>query len=277
VISGCRFIIYTIRTDSADDCWQAPTRQNGSVVADPKRFPSGIKSLAEYVHLKGLKLGLYTAVGSLSCARGIAVGLGCDYDAIPQCDVARQDLDDFVSWDIDHIKVDGCGGFDKAHMNESYAIVGRYLLDAAKRRGKGPVVYNPSCLSFAFPRQFRELASIGNQWRFHNDIGRSKDGLWQSMRRAIEEIGAGQPECMPGPLPDNCTGWGYPPSTWCASFCVERDSFLSIAGPGGWHDPDMLLVGNTPCSDEAKKNGMHCDSLTHDEEQVGCGVQCCRV
>ena len=55
-------------------------------------------------------------------------------------------------------------------MNESYAIVGSYLLNATKRRGTGPVVYNPSCLSFAFPRQFRELAAIGNQWRFHNDV-----------------------------------------------------------------------------------------------------------
>lgn len=41
-----------------DDCWQAPERVNGHVVADPGRFPSGIKALANYVHAKGLKLGL---------------------------------------------------------------------------------------------------------------------------------------------------------------------------------------------------------------------------
>ena len=45
-----------------DDCWQAPRRINGHVVPDPKRFPSGIKGLADYVHSKGLKLGLLSLV-----------------------------------------------------------------------------------------------------------------------------------------------------------------------------------------------------------------------
>ena len=61
----------------AADCWQAPLRQNGHVAADPKRFPSGIKALADYVHERGLKLGLYTAVGTGTCALGGDVGLGC--------------------------------------------------------------------------------------------------------------------------------------------------------------------------------------------------------
>ena len=43
---------------SLDDCWQAKERMNGRVVADPVRFPSGIKALADYVHSRGLKLGL---------------------------------------------------------------------------------------------------------------------------------------------------------------------------------------------------------------------------
>jgi hypothetical protein len=37
-------------------------------------------------------------------------------------------------------------------------------------------------------------------------------------------------------------------NTYCASFCVERDQYLGVAGRGGWHDPDELLVGNTNCS-----------------------------
>ena len=53
-----------------DDCWQAPRRVNGHIVADPHRFPSGIKALADYVHSKGLKLGLYSALGNNSCAAG---------------------------------------------------------------------------------------------------------------------------------------------------------------------------------------------------------------
>src|SRR3979411_839221 len=43
-----------------DDCWQVGRDAQGTIVADPSRFPSGIKALADYVHSKGLKLGLYT-------------------------------------------------------------------------------------------------------------------------------------------------------------------------------------------------------------------------
>ncbi len=43
------------------------------------------------------------------------------------------------------------------------AIIGQFLQEAVKKRGTGPVVYHPSNLGFEFPRQFRELAAIGNQ------------------------------------------------------------------------------------------------------------------
>ena len=76
---------------------------------------------------------------------------------------------------------------------------------------------------------------------------------------------------MPGPLPPNCTTdamLSSAKSTYCASYCVERDQFRGVAGKGGWHDPDMLLVGQTNCSAQAQKNGMHCGALSHDEEQL---------
>ena len=189
-----------------DDCWQGPRRIDGHVVSDPNRFPSGIKALAAYVHSKGLKFGLYTAVGNFTCASGKfavdPIGLGCDYNKIPECAVAKRDMDDFVSWDIDHIKVDGCGGFDQPHMNASYAIIGSYLQEAVKKRGTGPVVYHPSNLAFEYPRQLRELAAIANQWRFQTDVQDS----WESVAAIIQAIGAGQPECIPGPLTVKCTG-----------------------------------------------------------------------
>ena len=87
----------------------------------------------------------------------------------PRSHQAQLDIEDFVSWDIDHLKVDGCQQFDELHMNGSYAIVGGMLREAAAKAGRPPVVYHPSNLGFKFPRQFRELASIGNQWRFFDD------------------------------------------------------------------------------------------------------------
>jgi alpha-galactosidase len=47
-----------------DDCWQVSRAADGTIVADAQRFPSGIKALADYVHSKGLKLGIYTAARS---------------------------------------------------------------------------------------------------------------------------------------------------------------------------------------------------------------------
>ena len=85
----------------------------------------------------------------------------------------------------------------------------------------------------------------------------------------LQAIGAGQPECKPGPLPVNCTGrLRGAQSVWCASFCVERDEFLRVPGKGGWHDPDMLLAGEPPCSAEATRAGMKCNVLPIEEQKT---------
>ena len=51
-----------------DDAWSAPARQGGRLVADPQRFPSGIRALSDYVHARGLKFGIYGDAGALTCA-----------------------------------------------------------------------------------------------------------------------------------------------------------------------------------------------------------------
>ena len=50
-----------------DDCWQVRRNADGAIVADPQRFPSGMAALADYIHARGLKFGLYTDVGSRTC------------------------------------------------------------------------------------------------------------------------------------------------------------------------------------------------------------------
>ncbi len=50
-----------------DDCWQVDRGDDGLIVPDPERFPSGMKELADYVHGKGLKFGLYTDAGPKTC------------------------------------------------------------------------------------------------------------------------------------------------------------------------------------------------------------------
>ena len=50
-----------------DDCWQIGRDSLGFIVADPERFPSGIKALADYIHSKGLKFGIYSCAGDKTC------------------------------------------------------------------------------------------------------------------------------------------------------------------------------------------------------------------
>src|SRR5450759_3391883 len=51
-----------------DDCWQISRDSMGFIVADPAKFPSGIKALADYIHSKGLKFGIYSCAGTKTCA-----------------------------------------------------------------------------------------------------------------------------------------------------------------------------------------------------------------
>jgi alpha-galactosidase len=50
-----------------DDCWEAPSRINGSLAANPTTFPSGLKALSDYIHAKGLKMGIYSSAGYYTC------------------------------------------------------------------------------------------------------------------------------------------------------------------------------------------------------------------
>ena len=81
-----------------DDCWQAANRSSsGELQADPARFPSGIKALADYVHARGLKFGIYTSVGNVTC-QGRPGSQGHEW----------QDAKLFASWGVDYVKDDFC-------------------------------------------------------------------------------------------------------------------------------------------------------------------------
>ena len=81
-----------------DDCWQVSRDAAGNIVADPKKFPSGIKALADYVHSKGLKFGIYSDAGTKTCA-GRPGSRGHEY----------QDAIMYASWGVDYLKYDWCG------------------------------------------------------------------------------------------------------------------------------------------------------------------------
>jgi alpha-galactosidase len=80
-----------------DDCWHGERDENGFIQPDAERFPSGMKALADYVHSKGLKLGIYSDAGWKTCA-GRPGSRGFEY----------QDALTYARWDIDYLKYDWC-------------------------------------------------------------------------------------------------------------------------------------------------------------------------
>ncbi len=83
-----------------DDCWSDTERDaDGNLKADAKRFPNGMKAVADYVHSKGLYFGVYTSLGDKTC-KGNRPGSYDYYEA---------DAKTLASWGIDLVKMDHCG------------------------------------------------------------------------------------------------------------------------------------------------------------------------
>lgn len=137
-----------------DDCWALPQRdEQGDLVPDPVRFPHGIKAVADYVHGKGLKFGIYSSAGTKTCDRaGFPGGLGHE----------QQDADLWASWGVDYLKYDNCN-------NQGVDAVQRYTVmrDALKATGR-PILY--SICEWGQNKPWLWAKDVGNSWRTTGDI-----------------------------------------------------------------------------------------------------------
>jgi alpha-galactosidase len=132
-----------------DDCWQLLGRDAARHVrVDTAKFPNGIKALADYVHGKGLKLGIYSDHGNKTCA-GREGSHG--YETV--------DANDYAAWGVDLLKYDNCNLVDN-DMQVDYTRMGNAL--AASGR---PIVYSICAWSFQ-----SWMPSVGNYWRTTGDI-----------------------------------------------------------------------------------------------------------
>jgi alpha-galactosidase len=141
-----------------DDCWQVARDENGEIVADKERFPNGIKYLADYIHSKGLKFGIYSCAGTKTCA-GRPGALGHEY----------QDARTYASWGVDYLKEDWCNTTTQ-DAKSSYTNM-RDALFAAKR----PIVL--SICEWGSNKPWEWATPIGHLWRTTGDINDS----WNSM------------------------------------------------------------------------------------------------
>jgi alpha-galactosidase len=134
-----------------DDCWQVGRDPNGNIVADGQHFPSGIKALADYVHSKGLKFGIYSDAGVKTCA-GRPGSAGHEY----------QDALQYAAWGVDYLKYDWCHT-GKANAEWAYAT----MRDALRASGR-PIVF--SMCEWGTAKPWLWAKDTGNLWRTTGDI-----------------------------------------------------------------------------------------------------------
>jgi alpha-galactosidase len=195
---GFRYIVI-------DDIWQGGRDSaSGLLYPDKERFPSGMKELAKYVHDKGLKFGIYSDAGTLTCG-GMPGSYG--YEA--------KDAELFAEWGIDYLKYDYCHCPDDGSMNNDYRMaVSRYktMGDALHVTGR-PVVFSICEWGPRSPWLWGKEVG-GHLWRTSYDVG----DIWDKPRNESSPIG----------------------------ILTSIDVMTNLgrfAGPGGWNDPDMLVIG----------------------------------
>ena len=171
-----------------------------AIVNSNRRFPD-MKALTDYIHCKGLKAGIYTSPGPLTCA-GHEGAFGHE-----QLDVER-----FVEWGFDFLKYDWCSYGGKAKDNslpelqKPYRLIGEVL-----RRQPRDVVLN--LCQYGMGNVWTWGKEVGgHSWRTAGDLGGSFDGI--------------------------------PTALFRDGFDVYANNQLhKFGGPGGWNDPDYLLLG----------------------------------
>jgi alpha-galactosidase len=170
--------------------------ENGNLIVDPERFPSGMKALGDYLHSKGLKLGMYTDALSETCG-----GFPGSYGHY------RQDAQLFASWGVDYVKLD----WNREPAGHSPKALYSEFSKALKATDR-PIVF--SIVHWGQGSHHWARKAGGHLWRTTFDL----IDIWET--QADSNYGNGILKCA-----DQTEALGH------------------FAGPGGWNDPDMLIVG----------------------------------
>ncbi|KAJ8693954.1 hypothetical protein PTI98_008891 [Pleurotus ostreatus] len=156
-----------------DDCYSEKQRnKDGDIVADPVRFPSGMRNLTDFIRTLGLKSGIYSDAGWYTCA---------GYPGSFQNE--RRDIKLFQDWGFEFLKYDNCAvPFDEIVRE---GIVGKYgrmaqaIKDLAQETGKAPVIF--SLCEWGKAQPWLWARDMGQSWRTTGDI----EPRWDSIASII--------------------------------------------------------------------------------------------
>jgi alpha-galactosidase len=191
---------WSVKPGSKDPSLQGPPRDARKRVNSNPRFPD-MKALTDYIHSRGLKAGIYTSPGPLTCARHIGAW---QHEA--------EDVEQFVDWGFDFLKYDWCSYRDIAKNPDRAALQKPYRL-----------------MSSLLAKQPRDIIlnlcqyGMGNVWEWGKEVGGQSWRTAGDLGGSFEEIGK---------------------ALFRDGFDVYAEKELHrYGGPGGWNDPDYLLIG----------------------------------
>jgi alpha-galactosidase len=151
---------------NVDDGWALASRDgHGGLVADPTYFPHGMKGCADSIHARGLKFGLYTDVGTVTCATCYG---SCGFSGMSGHE--QQDCDTFTKWGIDYVKIDFCCFSGTAVT--TYSMIRDCMKTSLTHvTGSHPMVF--SICNWGNQNPWAWGDTVGNLWRTTTDINNS--------------------------------------------------------------------------------------------------------
>lgn len=199
-----------------DDCWANSTRTNGHLVPNPSKFPSGISGTADYVHSKGLKLGLYNDSGTMTCSsNGFPGSFGFE----------TTDANDFAAWGIDYLKDDDCKQLASEQNKDSTIARYKKQSDALLATGR-PIVFSICEKGDWAGDPALWSGQYGNLWRTTHDI----HAYWTNIKGIIATNIPKYAAAGPGAWndPDMLEIGNPPPSGQAALTLTEEQTHMSM-------------------------------------------------
>ncbi|MFF5187487.1 RICIN domain-containing protein [Streptomyces sp. NPDC000345] len=201
-----------------DGWWQGDRASDGTISVDADLWPGGMKAVADYIHGKGLKAGIYTDAGKQGCGyyypttRPAAPDTGMEGHY-------QQDLETFQRWGFDYVKIDWCGGqVEGLDQETTYKAIAAANEAATAVTGRGLVL---SFCEWGSGRPWNWAAGYGDLWRTSTDV----------------------------------ILWGQTPTTGMMLTNFDRGLHPAAQHTGYYNDPDMLMAGMNGLT--AAQNRLH--------------------